>query len=293
MERSINHVSTLVSFRAATMLLMLFCFVPVTQAAATWNVASPADLRNAILQAADGDTIRLTGNITLVDDLPAVQHSVMIDGGGNTLSGQGLLRCFFIGRWIPNTAIQAGVTVTVQNLTFNNCKAIGGHGGFGGGGGAGLGGAVFVADRAIATMTNVNLIANAAAGGRGGAGGSGGGGGGMGGGGGNGGGGLGYWAGGAFFPQFSAGDGIADGAAPGGPGGAGSRGGNNGGGGGNLDTGCAAGGGGVGGGAGQCNLGGGGPGGSGGFGGGGGEGFDFQGRHPNREFQRRAADNQP
>ena len=72
-------------------------------------------------------------------------------------------------------------TVTLQNLNFQNCNAIGGSGGDGGGGGMGGGGALFI-DTATVTLHNVNFSScSATAGLGGGTTGSGGGGGGLGG----------------------------------------------------------------------------------------------------------------
>lgn len=48
-------------------------------------------------------------------------------------------------------------TVTLQNLNFQNCSAVGGNGGDGGGGGMGAGGALFI-DTANVTLHNVNFI---------------------------------------------------------------------------------------------------------------------------------------
>ena len=243
--------------------------------ATDFNVNSDASLRAAITSAGSGDRIVFTGNITLAADLPAVQTNVTIVGNGNSLSGNNQFRGLFIGAF--SGATQVPVTVAVQDLTITNTRARGGTGGQRGGGGAGLGGAIFVANQATLTVSNVNLTNNAAVGGNGGIAASGlGGGGGMGGNGGTqvgGGGGLGAGATGGNNNTPGQG-GIATGASSGGaagsPGATG-VGANGGGGGGNNSGGAppqgAAGGGGVGGGAGGGV---GGAGGAGGFGGGGG-----------------------
>ena len=152
-----------------------------------------ASLRMAITSASPGDTITFLGDITLDADLPAVQTSITIDGAGHTLSGKFmgtvLFRGFFIGAWEEGTATQVPVTVTIQNLTIQDTKAAGGNGGGigpapGGGEERVWGGAIFVANLAGVTLSNVTLISNTASGGGGGGPGNGttpGGGGGMGG----------------------------------------------------------------------------------------------------------------
>ena len=103
-------------------------------------------LRQAILDAADGDTIRFDADITLAADLPAVQTDVTIDGDGHRLAGDGQFRGFFIGAWQPGTATPIAVDVTINDLSITDAVASGGVGG--GGGGAGLGAALFVANLA-------------------------------------------------------------------------------------------------------------------------------------------------
>jgi hypothetical protein len=252
------------------------------QVVLTWHVgnitvSNDAELRAALLDQQDGDTITFGADITLAGDLPVVQKSITIDGNSHALDGASTYRGFFFAAWMPGTAAFLPVTAMVQNLTIRNCKAKGGNGTGGGGGGAGLGGAIFVAMHADVTLSNVSLSNNTAAGGTGGSSdGYPGGGGGMGGDGGTaigGGGGLGVGATGGN--NVSSGQsGIALGASGGGTGGNGTAGGANGGGGGGSNSGMG-GGSGAGGGVGGAN-GGAGPsaaGGAGGFGGGGGFGF--------------------
>ena len=224
--------------------------------------------------------------ITLASDLPAVQKNVVIQANANTLNGANQFRGLFIGAWDPGTATQVPVAVTIQDLAITNTKAQGGAGGgsgggngVGGGGGAGLGGALFIANGASVTVSNVSLAGNGAAGGTGSAATDvhlGAGGGGLGGAGGavgqlpvGGGGGVGVGASGGSS-SASAGPGILTGAQGGGQGDPGMSGGADGGGGGAGGIG-GGGGGGVGGVSGSS----GGSGGSGGFGGGGGGGADF------------------
>jgi hypothetical protein len=143
------------------------------------KVATDAELRAAIQNATDGDTITFTADITLTADLPAVQKSVTIDGMGHVLDGADLYRGFFFAAWSPGTATLVPVNAMVKKLKIQHCLARGGDGGDGGvdglvglasgavagGGGAGLGGAIFVAQNASVTLSDVNLAANAATGG--------------------------------------------------------------------------------------------------------------------------------
>lgn len=175
-------------FLAAIVLAVPVC----ASAQTTFNVTTEGDLRTALTSAQNGDTIVFGSTITLTTgDLPIVQRSITIDGGGFSLSGSDQYRGLFVAAFAVGTATPQGVSVTIQNLTIQNTRAAGGDGGtgtFGGGGGAGLGGALFVANQASVTINNVSFVSNAAAGGSGGAGGglSGGGGGGLGGNGGSG-----------------------------------------------------------------------------------------------------------
>jgi hypothetical protein len=134
-------------------------------------VGTDAQLRSAITSAGNGDRIIFSNNITLIADLPAVQTNVTIIGNNNTLSGNSQFRGLFIGAWTPGTATQVAVTVAVQDLVIANAKAQGGNGGGfgggvggGGGGGAGLGGAIFVANLANVSVSNVTLSSNSAQG---------------------------------------------------------------------------------------------------------------------------------
>lgn len=145
--------------------------------AATITVANESQLRNALNNANNGDTIALTANVTLTSDLPHIARNVnlTINGGNFTLSGNNTYR---------GLVIEQG-TVAINDLTIANARAKGGDGGIGwgssysygfvkvgrgggGGGGAGLGGALFVGAAASVTVSNVNLTDNKAVGGIGG-----------------------------------------------------------------------------------------------------------------------------
>ena len=239
--------------------------------AATFTVANEADLANAITTAngnAEADTINVTGNITLTGSLPVLEDAdgLTVDLGGNTVSGGGANRIFFVNSG----------TATIQNGTLADGFAQGGNGGDGGsgsniggagGGGLGAGGALFVRGdtNPVVTLAGVNFSSNSAEGGDGGSAGAGaftggGGGGGLsvdggdstGSGGASGGGPLGAGAGAATLSQ------AGDGGYGGGGGGSGAA------------TSSSAGDGGFGGGGGGAGRGTVSEGGNGGFGGGGG-----------------------
>ena len=250
-------------------------------------VNSEADLRSALTTAVDGDTITFNVDVTLTQDLPAVQASVTLVGNDRILDGANAYRGLFVAKFTGVFGTPAAVNVAIQDLTIQNARARGGAGQDNAGAGAGLGAALFVADLATVTASNLKFNANSAKGGLGGASGiyGGGGGGGLGGlGGGSrgaGGGGVGASAtGGNGGVGADGASGIIGGLASGGDG-AGSgfgAGGSNGGGGGgggasSGSTTAGGGGGGVAGGT-AAN---GGSGGNGGFGGGGGGGGDAGG----------------
>ena len=242
------------------------------------DVFNETDLRSAIETArtTPNTEIVLRGNITLSQDLPALQGigtTIRSDTGSQfAINGANTYRGLFV---------YSG-SATVQDLTITNAVAKGGDGGEGGwsgGGGAGLGGALFVNAGATVTVANVNLNGNVAQGGAGGNSGAGSvaGGGGMGGAGGasidsggGGGGGIGAGAAGGNAPGTNGAAGIAVGAANAGNGAGGGAPGTGGadGGGGGAGAFQAGGGGGVGG-ASAIGL----AGGNGGFGGGGGGGM--------------------
>lgn len=233
------------------------------------EVSNEAELASAILNASDGETITFTADIALTADLPAIQASVTIDGGGFTLYGTDpntVDAPSFRGLFVYSSGDEG---VTIQNLTIEGAVARGGDGAPGGGGGAGMGGALFVAEGATVTVIDVSIIDGAAVGGNGnGAVPGNGGGGGMGGDGAvrGGGGGLGRGADGGGSTADGA-AGIVAGANPGGDGDGSASGGagGGGGGGGSGSSTSSGGGGGIGGGNASSDLGG-----DGGFGGGGG-----------------------
>jgi len=175
--------------------LALTLLMPAIAAAQTTHtVATETALRAALGSAVAGDTIAFAGNIALTQDLPSVGTSITIEGGGHSLSGNSQYRGLFVAAFgaplVGGPLVPRAVSVTIQNLTIRDTVATGGSGGAGGpggGGGAGMGGALFVGDQASVSVSNVNLLSNAAVGGVGGAGGTGDNGGGGGGLGGNGG----------------------------------------------------------------------------------------------------------
>jgi hypothetical protein len=232
----------------------------------TYNVDTIAKL-NAVIEAIDalsqaatgvGDhyVINLKANATfyVTAELEAINlrgaDTLDIEGDGATLDGAGPSGDSYNQRGL---FVYAG-HVSIENLTIENMKAIGGAGGpgsgpgfGGGGGGAGLGGGLFLGANvagapANVTLSNVNFLKDSATGGNGGGRGGGGGGGG-------------------FFPYTGGGAGGGGGEGAGAVNGA---------------FGGQGGFGGGGGGGGSSGFGGGGPG---GFGGGGGGGLFYSGGH--------------
>ncbi|MFD9996123.1 autotransporter-associated beta strand repeat-containing protein, partial [Mesorhizobium sp. NPDC059024] len=269
-----------------------FALSPLSASAATYTANDTASLQTAIANVnagSGGDTIDITGNITLTAELTAITKGVTITGNDHTISGNNQYRIFFI-------AAPSGDDINISNITLANGYAKGGDGGAGGGGGGlGAGGGMFAMSGDV-TLTNVGFSSNSAKGGNGAGGGISGGGGGLGGDGGfsggagaGGGGGVGvnadggnYNSGGSagILPGGNAGAGGTSGGTNSGGGGFGGNGG--GGGGANGGAGNSGGNGGTGG------FGGGGGGGiigaNGGFGGGGGGGVGTSGRGGNGGF---------
>src|SRR6185436_20039204 len=131
-------------YRTGLLLAIVLAIPAFTSAQTTFNVTSEAGLRSALTNAQNGDTIVFGSAITLTTgDLPSVQRSITIEGGGFSLSGNNQYRGLFVAAFATGTATPQGVNVTIQNLTIQNTRAGGGAGGdgtLGGGGGAGLGG---------------------------------------------------------------------------------------------------------------------------------------------------------
>jgi len=169
------------ALRVPAALVAMVFGLSVRADAADHPVNGESDLRAAIASAASGDTITFNADVMLTQDLPAVQNNVTIFGNDKVLDGAGTYRGFFVVKF--SGGLSAPVAVTIQDLTISNARARGGVGRDGGGGGAGLGGALFVADLATVTLSNVELETNSALGGPGGGSGvfGGGGGGGLGG----------------------------------------------------------------------------------------------------------------
>ena len=162
----------------------LSIFLSVSPAwAATQTVTISSDsgagsLRNAIQNAASGDTVSFSlpanSTITLSSSL-VINKDLIIDGSGVsnlTISGNNVCRVFEID----------GGNVTIKNLTIANGYAIGnsgsngsggtGGGGGGGGGATGGGGGLLVKGGSVC-VTSVNFLNNRAIGGTGGGGGAG------------------------------------------------------------------------------------------------------------------------
>ena len=79
-----------------------------------FSVASYSELARAIRSASNGDTITLTGDITMTDHPPEVTKQITIDGGGHTLSGNFRYRLFFVA--------ESG-DLTILNMTLRRGRA--------------------------------------------------------------------------------------------------------------------------------------------------------------------------
>ena len=123
--------------------------------AATFTVNDEASLRAALSSVRDGDEVLLSSDITLGSDLPPIQTSIAIKGGGRTLNGARSHRGLFV----------LTGTVSIESLTIADTLAKGGNGGGNGGAGMGAGGALFVNTGANVTLKNVLFSGNAARGG--------------------------------------------------------------------------------------------------------------------------------
>ena len=81
---------------------------------ADFLVSSYNELADAIENAIDGDTIRLTGDITMSDHPPHIDKRITVEGAGHTISGNGQYRIFFVA--------DSG-DLTINNLTLRNGSA--------------------------------------------------------------------------------------------------------------------------------------------------------------------------
>src|SRR6266705_3277439 len=114
--------------------LSVLCLIALNDQAATISVTNTNDsgagsLRQAILDAHDGDTVNfgVTGTITLMTDELLVDKSITINGPGSdnlTVAGSGFSRVFHVS---------SGVSATIAGLTITNGDG-GDWDGFGGGG---------------------------------------------------------------------------------------------------------------------------------------------------------------
>src|SRR4029077_17772464 len=124
----------------------------VTSEGATFGNTVTTTLNGAIRTIDTGPVdnyiINISNSFNLTTDLLAfnlpVGSTVTINGGNFSLDGLTNQRGLFV---------YSG-SVTVDNLTLTNMKAVGGNGGGGAGGGAGLGGGLFVASAGVVILDN-------------------------------------------------------------------------------------------------------------------------------------------
>lgn len=86
-----------------------------------YSVSNESEFNNAISHAVAGDTIQLSANIGLTENLNTLTYDVTIDGQGHRIDGNYNYRPFFV---------ESG-DVTIKNLTIANGTAQGGYGGGG------------------------------------------------------------------------------------------------------------------------------------------------------------------
>lgn len=170
--------------------LILFCIFLISfyeLGATSWTVSSNADtnsgsqtsgtLRYCLTNAANTDTISFNpgiGTIVLTSNLPViVQSSLTLSGVSSDqlqlIDGASTYRVFAIG----NNTISP--SITFNNISIVNGRAVGGNGGnsyYGGGAGGGLGagGGIFV--KGSATLSSISISSCQAIGGNGGSGGA-------------------------------------------------------------------------------------------------------------------------
>lgn len=167
-----GHLTMRHSFPALAFATLLVMCATLSARAATFSVTNlnssgTGSLADAMASAntnGQSDTINIlvSGTITLNALLPSVLTDMTINGLGSDttfINGNGARRAFFVS---------AG-TLTLNNMTIEDCLHLGGTGGNGSAGGAaGMGAALFVDTDATAIVNNVDFIGNVAQGGNGG-----------------------------------------------------------------------------------------------------------------------------
>src|SRR4249920_1192395 len=109
---------------APALALAMILALSARAGAADHPVNSESDLRTAITSAVDGDTITFNVDVTLTQDLPAIQTNVTILGNNRILDGASTYRGFFVVKFV--NLMNAPIAVTIQDLTIRHARARGG-----------------------------------------------------------------------------------------------------------------------------------------------------------------------
>ena len=94
----------------AALLVWLLCLPGLSLQARDYSVGSYSELRNAIRNARDGDTIRVTRDITMAGHPEHIDKRITVEGNGRTINGNGRYRIFVVA--------ESG------NLTLTNARLV-------------------------------------------------------------------------------------------------------------------------------------------------------------------------
>ena len=113
MSRSSFDALSFLKYRlvySAALLVWLLCLPGLSVAARDYSVGSYSELRNAIQNARDGDTIRVTFDITMAGHPEHIDKRITVEGNGRTINGNGRYRIFVVA--------ESG------NLTLTNARLV-------------------------------------------------------------------------------------------------------------------------------------------------------------------------